>query len=52
MSTKENDAWLDAMRIKLIKAIEDGNKKEEERIRQEINDSGLVSLDDDLEQYL
>lgn len=52
MSTKENDTWLDAKRCELIKAIEDGNKEEERKIRQEINDSGLVSLDDDPEQYL
>lgn len=51
MSTKQNDNYCDAITLKLIKAIEEGNRVEELKIRQEMDDSGLFA-DEDAEQYL
>jgi hypothetical protein len=51
MSNKQNDIYIEEIRKKLIKAIEEGNRVEELKIRQEMDDSGLFA-DEDAEQYL
>ena len=51
MSTKQNDVYCEEIRTRLIRAIEEGNRVEELRIREEMDDSGLFA-DEDAEQYL
>jgi hypothetical protein len=51
MSTKQNDVYIEDLQIRLIKAIEDGNRVEELKIREEMDDSGLFA-DEEIEKYI
>ena len=52
MSTKQNDIYIEELQARLIRAIEEGNRVEELKIRQEMIDSGLFVNEDDPEQWL
>jgi hypothetical protein len=52
MSTKQNDTYIEELQTRLIRAIEEGNRVEELKIREEMDDSGLFVNEDDPEQWL
>ena len=51
MSTKQNDVYCEEIRTKLLRAIEEGNRVEELKIREEMEDSGLFA-DEEIEQWI
>lgn len=51
MSTKQNDIYIEELQTRLIIAIEEGNRVEESKIREEMEDSGLFA-DEEIEQWI
>jgi len=53
MSTKQNDIYFEYMIQELEKAMINGDKEREERIREELSDGGILSPREleELEQY-